>query len=245
MNIFDERRAQLFSENINPVSQAILEHMPHMVAHPVPPAPKSTPAEYHSWCVQDFDFRGPIGCTPGEGYILNRAAALARPRFMLEIGSYVGWSAAHLLYGNQLRLTCVDSLREGTGVLLDAPNAEIVLRFHENMRTLDMESRVTLIPEESPACLEHIAPEGGWHFVFLDGWHFDRQPLRDIQGLLPFMHQHGVVFMHDLGLFDVDEAATYLVEQGWTRHDFVTPNSLGAFWKVEPRWWKKFLKEIA
>ena len=88
-NIFDERRAQLLADATNPVSRAILDAMPRMVSHPIPQAHMSFDGrDVSGWCAQDFDLRGALGCTPGEGYILNRAATLAKPRFMLEIGSY-------------------------------------------------------------------------------------------------------------------------------------------------------------
>lgn len=243
---FEERRAELLADATNDVSRAIVEALPHMVSHPVPRTPRVLPGDDSPGiCAQDIDLGGAIGCTPKEGYILNRAAACARPKHMLEIGSYVGWSSAHLLYGNKLRLTCIDSLREGIGLLLDEPNIDVLLRFHENMRALDMGDRVTLIPEESPGCLKDIAPKHGWQFVFVDGWHFDQQPLHDVQGLLPYMNPSGVIFVHDMGLHDVYEATQYLIEQGWTYYGFLTPNNLAAFWLTEPKWWARFLRSIA
>src|SRR4051812_21216561 len=108
MTQYDIRRAQLVNDATNEVSPAIVGTLPRMVGHPVPSHPIDHPGRgAPGVCVQDIDLGGAIGCTSREGYILNRAVTLSRPKNMLEIGSYVGWSSAHLLYGNKFRLTCV------------------------------------------------------------------------------------------------------------------------------------------
>lgn len=242
MSTYEERRALLLEDAINPVSAAILEALPRMVSHPVPQQPIEHPGSgAPGVCAQDIDIGGAIGCTPLEGYILNRAVTFARPRNMLEIGSYVGWSSAHLLHGNNRRLVCVDNLSEGTGALLPTPSVDVLLRFHQNMAALRMRDRAILIPEKSPDCIPALSPDGGWDFVFLDGWHLDGQPTRDVEGLLPYMDSTGVIFLHDMDMVDVNEAGKHLISQGWTFTGFPTPNFLAAFWKVRPKWWDKFL----
>jgi predicted O-methyltransferase YrrM len=245
MSRYDDRRAQALEDATNGVSKAILEAMPRMVAHPVPIQGIPHPGDGSPGvCVQDVDIGGAIGCTAREGLILGKAASVGRPKNMLEIGSYVGWSSAHLLYGNRLRLVCVDSLNEGAGQILTAPNVDVLRRFHQNMRALNMSDRVVFIPAESPECLPEISPDGGWDFVFLDGWHLNEQPLRDVKGLLPHMNENGVIFLHDMGMPDVNEAGKHLVSQGWVFTGFITPNFLAAFWKTEPKWWNRFLGSI-
>lgn len=245
MSTFDERRAAAVADATNPVSRAILEAMPRMVGHPVPPSKSPHPGEGSAGvCVQDSDIGGALGCTAREGYILNRAVTIGRPKRMLEIGSYVGWSSAHLVYGNAAKLVCLDSLTEGPGHLLETMDGRILQRFHENITSLNLSPRVTFIPGESPGDLSRISPDAGWDFVFLDGWHLDGQPLRDVKGLLPHMHEAGVIFLHDVHMPDVREAATHLTEEGWVFTGFLTPNMLSAFWKVEPKWWGKFLESF-
>jgi hypothetical protein len=112
------------------------------------------------------------------------------------------------------------------------------------MRALEMAHRVIMVPESSPDCIPGISPVRGWDFVFVDGWHLNGQPLRDVQGLVPHMAEKGVIFMHDMGMPDVNDAGKYLASDGWTFTGFTTANFLSAFYKVQPDWWDAFLESV-
>jgi predicted O-methyltransferase YrrM len=84
-----------------------------------------------------------------------------------------------------------------------------------------------------------------WDFVFLDGWHLDGQPLRDMQMVLPFLSDTSVVALHDTWMPDVFHAARLLLQNGWQMHVFPTANTLTLCYKTEPAWFRKLLKDAA
>jgi hypothetical protein len=116
-------------------------------------------------------------------------------------------------------------------------------RFAMNLGRLGVIKRVDLIQAKSPDVLPSIAPKRGWDFVFLDGWHFDGQPSRDVTGLLPHLSKNAVLWLHDCWMGDIKNAMLILEENGYHASHFVTSNRLTAFWKQEPVWWDAFWRE--
>lgn len=227
---------------MNAVTEALLPCFPHLVPIPVPSKLRNMKGE-KDFCYRDNELHGALGCTAEEGYLLNRAVFHAQPRAMLEIGSYVGWSSAHLLYGNEARLTCVDPFIEDSGSLVATPKFEVMHRFRDNLWRAGVAYRVSLWMERSPEILAFIAPKGGWDFVFIDGWHFDNQPTHDVLGVFPYLADNAVVWMHDFWMADVVDAGRRLSVAGWNGTEIGTANRLAAFWKKEPSWWKQFMEE--
>ncbi len=235
-NIERRRLAHLGIDNL--VSQVLIEQFPHLGYIAAPHDPAAT-------CFQDMEIGGAIACTAQEGFLLNRLVHFGDFNRMLEIGSYIGWSTAHLLYGNQKRITCVDPFIEAPGRLLPQPDLRVKRRFYENMDRLGMSERIYLFTEPSPAILSEIAPDHGWDFVFLDGWHLNGQPERDVRGFLPLLAEEAVVVFHDTWMHDVYEGVKVLMSEGWTyTYSFHTANAMGVCWREEPTWWKAFLEEI-
>lgn len=219
------------------LSREILKLMPELVLMQSP--------RTGAWnCYQDRELRGAIGCTAYEGEILNRLMCLGKFRRALEIGSYVGWSTAHLLYGNASRLTCVDSFTEGNGFLHQELQHPVRDRFIGNMSRLGFLERIQLHQGRSPDILADIAPPGKWQFVFVDGWHLDGQPKRDVEGLLPHINDRSIVAFHDSWMPDVWEGIEAMLDAGYSNIRFGTDNELSFCYKKTPVWWSCFVEGV-
>ena len=227
---FEEKRKEAQDQTDLMTAREILELMPRLIAC-------HTPSGYGGIHYQDFDHPGPIGCTQEEAVLLNAAATFGRPPKILEIGSYVGWSSAHLVWKNKSHLDCVDTFTEGMGSLKEHPQKEVADRFLENMRNLGLTDRVDLYVQRSPEVLPSIAPEGGWGLVYVDGWHFDAQPLADVQGVFSLLAPNAVLVLHDLWIPNVREASDWILRNGWQSVTIPTANLLTFHWKQQPAWW--------
>lgn len=227
-------RFAAFEHTDNPISRQLLQCFPDLIYHP---GPRSAWQIAH--CYQDERFDGAIACTAEEADLLRRCVTVSDPKHVLEIGSYIGWSTAHMAFG----------LTEGSGVWIDAidsmeehANPEpIINAFYENMSVSGVSDRVRLIIGRSPNVLPLIAPKHGWDIVFIDGFHRDDQPMRDVVGVLQHTNLSSVIIMHDTWMPDVMKAANYLVDTlGYTRKTFLTGNELSFFYQQEPDWWHLF-----
>jgi predicted O-methyltransferase YrrM len=198
-------------------------------------------------CFQDKELRGALGISAQEGMILHRLVQLAMPAHILEIGSYVGWSAAFCLFETKSFMTCIDSFTEGNGTLETTPNWRVKDRFDENLTHLGVIDRVSLITECSPECLPAVVlPRSrGYGMAFVDGWHFDGQPLRDVQGVVPLIRPTGILVLHDAWMGNVQDAVSWLLQAGWNIHMCPTSNQLAIAWRQVPRWWTRFCQEYS
>lgn len=236
MSHFEERRAIALAETTDLLTIQLLNLFPRMVSHPAP----SGVAEI---CYQDGDMGGAIACSQSEIHLLNLFGKYAQKTPCLEIGSYVGWSSAALLYNNpQMTLHCVDAFVEQAGYLHIEPDQTVIDRFTENMRAAGLSERIVLHIDWSPGCIPGIS-EQPWGLVFLDGWHLDGQPAKDVDGIIPWMADDGVLILHDVWMQDVYAAARGLLFKGWHMTVFPTANTLAVLYRVEPAWWNRFLKE--
>lgn len=193
---------------------------------------------------QDKELLGAIACTPAEATMLYIATRNFQPRNLLEIGSYIGWSSAHIALAAAGLLTCVDPFIEIGPYLKEKPDERAKQRFLDNIKRAGLSDKVQLICGKSPDVLQSIAPSSGWDFVFIDGWHLDGQPIRDVAGLLPFLSESAILILHDLWIADVRDAACYLRALGWTLHIFNTANYLTFAWKIQPNNLKAFLASV-
>lgn len=225
---------------MNLVADDILRAFPYMV-------PMTSPSGAQEPCYQDRDLRGALGIAISEGLILHRLVQLHNPSYILEIGSYVGWSAAFSLFETQAHMVCVDPFKEGNGTVLPQSNMAVRDRFWENLTRLGVHDRVHLVIDESPACLPTLAlPRSrGYGLVFVDGWHFDGQPEKDVIGVLPLLSPTGIVVLHDTWMPDVQRAAHALIDRGWHIHTCPTPNYLAIAWRKAPVWWLRFTRELS
>ena len=187
-------------------------------------------------------------CTPSEAMLMHHAARLARPDHALEIGSYIGWSSAHLASGlASCELTCVEPFLEtgGAGESRDGKAALAHRRFLRNMERAGVSDNVTLIRDKSPDAIPALSETRRWDFIFVDGWHLQGQPLKDVIGVLPYAAPGGVILLHDLWIADVRDALLYLATHGWSYRIFDTANYLTIVWRGDPAPWLSELFAIA
>lgn len=220
----------------NAVSRLLIRRFPALIAHPAPRG-------VGEWCLRDGDVGGALACSAPEAYLLHRlclAGEFARP---LEIGAYVGWSTAHMALGLTARLDVVDPFTEGEAVLYSAAQVATLRRFTDNMRACGLREQINLVLQPSPQALAQIQRYGTpWDFVFIDGWHADGQPSRDVAGVLPYLTERAIIALHDTWMPDVAAAGDLLTAAGWTAHQFETANLLTVYYRAEPPWWRQFVE---
>ena len=221
--------------NAYPLSRRLFECFPALEPHPG----YSPARDIH---LSDQDFPGPITCTPSEGGLLFALADIWNPRRPLEIGSFIGWSTAHIASAlKTTQLQCIEPFLVSESPETDPPSALAARRFRENIARSGCQEKVRLIPEPSPTSLMPNRPEGGWDFVFLDGWHNDGQPLRDVEGLLPCLAAKALVILHDTWIPDVRDAMLRLLDAGFLVYSLDTANYIGVCVRGEDiGHWEKF-----
>jgi len=191
---------------------------------------------------QDKSLGGAIACTAAEATLLYLAARCAQPEAPIEIGSYIGWSTAHLASGIKSVLTCIDPFLEIGPDLREDTSEPAKQRFLDNLTRAGLIERIRLVCGKSPEAIPTAAP-GGWDFAFVDGWHVDGQPIRDVSGITPHLAPTAVVILHDLWLPDVRDALCYLRALGWEYEILNTSNYLTLAWRIRPPWLTDFLSE--
>ncbi len=197
---------------------------------------------------QDREILGAVCCTPSEAMLMYHAARLCNPRHALEIGSYIGWSSAHIASGlSRCVLTCVDPFSE-TGQVSTSPDSaseRAYARFLQNIVRAGLSDKVRLVRDHSPDAIPGLSTAHQWDFIFVDGWHLQGQPIRDVVGVLPYASTDAVLLLHDLWIADVRDAFLYLVAHGWSHHIFSTSNYLTILWREEAPSWINQLIEIS
>jgi predicted O-methyltransferase YrrM len=216
---------------------------------------------------RDLSFTGPTCATWKEATILNLIVRHAKPNHVLEIGTAMGWTAAHMALAlpEGGDLICVDSFQETARGMSDGRNGDLDVQFLLNMEACSVDAKVRLLSGESPAILASLPPEGAFDLVFIDGWKQDGQPLKDLEGVLPMTHaepgHETIIVLQGVNHPDVQEAATCLTSlktdkdvQQWYFTGFNTRNHLAMFmqsvYQVKgankfPKWWDKFNDEIS
>jgi len=206
------------------VSRQILQAFPYFTPH----GGYSGVTDLH---FQDRELKGAVACTPSEATLLHLAAKHLQPLRPLEIGSYMGWSSAHIASAIDQPLACVDPFVEIGPDLRETTSEPARQRFFSNMERSGLTAKIKLHCEKSPDVLSSIAPEGGWDFAFVDGWHLNDQPTRDLVGLLPFVSPHAIVILHDIWVRDVRDALLYILTQGFNAYICDTANFLTFCWR--------------
>jgi hypothetical protein len=113
------------------------------------------------------------------------------------------------------------------------------------MERAGVSDNVTLVREKSPDAIPGISANRRWDFIFVDGWHLQGQPLKDVTGVLPYAATDSVILLHDLWIADVRDALLYLVTRGWSYRVFDTSNYLTILWRGAPEPWLRELFDIA
>jgi predicted O-methyltransferase YrrM len=188
----------------------------------------------------DRDMPGPGYATWQEVMLLYLFAKYSQAQRPLEIGCAAGWSTVHIALGlaPTVTLTCVDPFTETEGGLGGFRQASF-MKFATHLRRARLASVVKIHFVPSPDILPAIVPIDGWDFAFVDGWHFDGQPLKDVRTLQPLLSDDATLIMHDFFYPNVVEACHWLTYHGWEMTRWDTPNQLVSFWREghRPMWW--------
>lgn len=206
-------------------SRALLARMPSLVTH-------QSVSGIEALHYTDADVNGAICATQTEAMLLYHLARMHAPRQALEIGSYVGWTAAHLLAGGVGFLDCVDDMSvAGERACQQERTLQNNLRLWSNWH---------LWRGTSPAILAEIAPPVGWQLAFVDGYHHEGQPQRDVAAVAERMTDDGVIVLHDVWLPDPKAAGEWLLARDWQVMVCMTPNLLAVATRQLPVWWGAF-----
>lgn len=158
-----------------------------------------------------------------EATYLHALAAQFSGKRGLEIGTYFGWTAAHLLAAG-LRLDCIDPAMQ------------------DEQRRKDIVDALENVPESkgyrlwdgfSPQCIEQVrgsAPEP-WSFVFIDGNHDGDAPRNDAIAVLPHLAPDAVVVFHDLISPYVEAGLAVFRDAGFRTSLINTMQVLGVAWR--------------
>jgi glycosyltransferase involved in cell wall biosynthesis/predicted O-methyltransferase YrrM len=157
-----------------------------------------------------------------EAILLHNLALPFRGRRGLEIGCWIGWSAAHIA---------------AAGVLLDVvdpalANPAMLETVRSSLRHAGVAEQVFLHDSASPAGIDQLARAGRrWAFIFIDGNHEAPHPLFDAATAVEFAEQDALVVFHDLASPDVAQALEYLRQRGWNTCIYSTTQIVGAAWR--------------
>ncbi len=181
----------------------------------------------HSWYV---DARAPsvgfLNCD--EAHILFNSALKVPGKRALEIGCFLGWSAAHLA---------------AAGLQLDVIDPMLARQdFRDSVETslgqAGLLDRVNLIGGASPdAVQELVRTKGGdWSLVFIDGNHDEPGPYLDAVACEPHCAKDALVLFHDLAAPAVARGLDYFKERGWNTMIYNTTQIMGVAWRgnIEP-----------
>lgn len=122
---------------------------------------------------------------------------LAATRRVLEIGTYVGWSACVWVLGGAQHVDSIDPHRGTEGLSgRPMPIADTLTACRLNLRHYGVEDRVTLHVGESCGVLPDLR-EDRWHLVFIDGDH--DWALEDTISARRLLAPGGLLLWHDTG----------------------------------------------
>ncbi len=162
-----------------------------------------------------------------EAMLLHTISAGFRGRRALEIGCWLGWSAAHMA---------------AAGVLLDVidpvlANPAFLSAVTESLTAAGLMDHVTLHATSSPAGIDDLGRQGRrWSLFFIDGNHEAPHPLIDTATAIEFAEPDAAVVFHDLASPDVAQAIEYLRVRRWNVRIFHTAQVMGMAWRgaVQP-----------
>lgn len=235
VDMVDELRLATIAATPEGMSRALLDAFADLVQHDGPDP------EHAGVYYQDRELRGAICATALEAQLLHMAVHAGQPRNALEIGSYVGWTAAHMAAGLTTggHLVCIDDLSEG------GDKERQLRRFKGNLTRAGLDGRVRLEIGRSPDVLSSQLFVGPVDFAFVDGFHLYGQPLADVRAVAGLMAADGVIALHDTYMNDVSAAMDWLIMAGWTATIFPTPGRLAMLYKEQPTWWAGFVEDTS
>lgn len=161
-----------------------------------------------------------------EVHILYNNALQYRGRRALEIGCWLGWSAAHLAVAG-VELEIIDPA-------LANPDIQQSVRqsLTSVLQTQGIAANIVLHIGASPAKVNELGAAGTrWSLVFIDGDHAGDQPLWDTLACEPFLELDGMILFHDVAAPDVGRGLNHLRDRGWNTLVYQTQQIMAAAWR--------------
>lgn len=156
-----------------------------------------------------------------EAHILYNSALLGQGQAALEIGCWMGWSAAHIAAAGVSELHIIDPN------LSSSPWQESV---RESLTQVGVLDHCVLHTGFSPAAL-HSLPQKPWRIIFIDGNHEAEGPLSDAVVASSIAAETSLILFHDLISPDVAKALRYLKNTGWQTGLYLTAQIMGVAWR--------------
>jgi hypothetical protein len=182
----------------------------------------------YSWRLKEKKF--PYSCTDEEGLLLNYIIQANQLKSGFEIATGFGYSSIYSglgfketngklisvdcyveedkefpIYTNEELQKCVVSVKNN----IQRGNYPVGLKFakdHANL--LGLSNSINFVIGLSPADIPSILGKVTLDFVFIDGGHFDGQPLKDFLAVSPYLADKWAIFFHDTGNEDGISAVT-------------------------------------
>jgi len=165
--------------------------------------------------------------TRDEASILFNTALEFVGKRCLEIGCWMGWSAAHILMAGT-ELDIIDPL------FANPVNAESVRSsLAWAAKRSPSSAKAFTYAGFSPAKLAELAAAEGrkWDFAFIDGDHEGDGPLRDAQECEKHLRDDSVVLFHDLSSPFVAKGLDHFRDRGWNTKIYNTMQIMGVAWR--------------
>jgi lipopolysaccharide biosynthesis glycosyltransferase len=162
-----------------------------------------------------------------EAAILLNTAMDFSGRRCLEIGCWMGWSAAHLLLGN-VELDIVDPIFSNP---VNARSIQYSLSWAAKYAS--PQAKAFLHAGFSPLKVREIASSQGkkWAFAFIDGDHEGNGPLKDAEETEKYLEENALVLFHDLASPAVTRGLDFFKERGWNTMIYNTMQIMGVAWR--------------
>ena len=158
-----------------------------------------------------------------EAHILYNSALKLAGKRALEIGSWLGWSTAHLAAG---------------GVIVDAIDPQLAdpavqVSVINSLKSAGLSNRVSLWAGSSPGLAYELSIQQNrrWSLIFMDGNPDHPAPLRDAAIAHEVAERDAVILLHDAISPDVARALTYLKAVGWNVMICYTAQIMGVAWR--------------
>ena len=166
-----------------------------------------------------------------EAHLVYNNALQFRGRKALEIGCWMGWSAAHLTIAG-VDLDVIDPALQDPDV-----RQSVVHALTEVCRQFSLQPSITLHPFASPQKVEDLGSQGArWSLLFIDGDHDGLAPLQDAMACERYAEPDCMVLFHDLAAPDVCAGLDHFRDRGWHTLVYQTMQIMGVAWRgrVQP-----------
>ena len=156
-----------------------------------------------------------------EAHILFNLAQLFPNKPALEIGCWMGWSAAHIASSAISELHIIDPILN-----LHPWNESIQHSFN----VAGLINKCFFYPTTTPEGFYDL-PDNKWGFIFIDGNHEGDAPLTDAVFAQNIADLDSMIVLHDLRSPDVSSALSYLRRMGWNVGLYLTTQIMAVAWR--------------